>query len=96
MKKKIIIGCLLIILTVLLPNVNAINENNIQSTPDKTKFLVVGFFPKTTQELCLYYIIPGIIWSQVSQNNLIILWLGDFFILGITNERPEFWLGKMP
>lgn len=81
---------------ILMPNVYAFNLDLTEQKLDKAKYLVVGFFPKTTQELCIYYIIPGILWAQVNYNTMIILWLGDFFVLGITNERPEFWFGKMP
>ena len=60
------------------------------------KFLAVGFFPETRGDSIVYYLLPGLIWAQVDHNNLMILWLGTFFILGISNIRPDYGFGKIP
>ncbi len=96
MKKRILIGCVLSILIIFLPSVTSVDLNIKDNGPDRVKFLVVGFFPETTQDMCFYYLIPGVLWAQISTNKVMILWLGDFFILGISDERPGYWLGKIP
>ena len=96
MKKKILIGCILSIIIILLPASSAFNQSVNHKNLDKIKYLVIGFFPDIRGDWCVYYIIPGIIWAQVRHDQLIIIWLGTFIIVGITGERPNYGFGKIP
>jgi hypothetical protein len=96
MKNKILIACIISVIIILLPSTVAFNEIVNQDKPDKVKYLAIGFFPDIRGEWCIYYIIPGIIWATVHYDQLTIIWLGQFIIIGITSERPEYGFGKIP
>jgi hypothetical protein len=96
MKKWVLIGCILSLLIILLPSVISIDSSTKVNTPDRVKFLVVGFFPETRQDMVFYYLIPGILWGQILYSKVTIIWLGSLFILGISDVRPNYWLGKIP
>ncbi|UCD13903.1 MAG: hypothetical protein JSW60_00350 [Thermoplasmatales archaeon] len=90
------IGCILSIAIILLPSTVALDTSINEENSEKVKYLVFGFFPDTRGDWLEYYFIPGIIWARVHQNNLIILWLGTFIIIGITDERPDYGFGRIP
>ncbi len=96
MEKRNLIGCIILLIIILLPSTVAFKEGINQENPDKIKYLVLGFFPEVRGDWAVYYIIPGIIWAQVRYDQLIIIWLGRFLIIGVTGERPDYGFGKIP
>jgi hypothetical protein len=96
MKRKLLFGGMFILFLLLFPSVCSIEDSIIDESPYKIKYLVIGFFPDIRQDDCFYYLIPGVLWAQINFEKVIVLWLGTFFILGISDVRPNFWLGKMP
>ncbi len=96
MEKRKLIGCIILFIIILLPSTIAYKDGANQENPDKNKYLVLGFFPEVRGDSVVYYIIPGIIWAQVRYDQLIIIWLGQFLIIGVTSERPDYGFGKIP
>lgn len=96
MRKKIMIGCILSVIIILFSSSDALDIDIDENISKKVKYLAVGFFPETRGEWIVYYLIPNIIWAQVHQNDLTIIWLGTFFIIGISSIRPDYGFGKIP
>ena len=111
MKKKILIGSIISLVFLVMPSVIAtntiittmVNSDDIDENQQETireKFLVFGFYPDTYRNWYYYYIIPGILYRGVPEYALI--WYdisyspGPFLIIGISNERPTFGIGKIP